>query len=203
MVEIKDVDLPQSMQRAMARQSEAERERRAKIIHAEGEAQAAERLAEASEIINRSPVAVQLRYFQTLTEIATEKTARLSSPCPWMCCVPSSGPLRLQAEDRAVAPDPRAKVMLGRRVASWMDGPSGPAARRALSVRQRHAGAGCGHLPSPGMRGLLNFGRRRPTYLCATKSALSSPPDQVLTSRTWRNPTSYSINSTQDKEGPQ
>ncbi len=66
-VEVKDVDLPQEMLRAIARQAEAERERRAKVIHAEGEAQAAERLTQASEVMARSPAAIQLRYLQTLT----------------------------------------------------------------------------------------------------------------------------------------
>ncbi len=81
-VEVKDVELPSSMQRAMAAQAEAERERRAKIIHAEGEFQAAERLAEAGKIIGREPTTLQLRYLQTLTEIATEKTNTLVFPLP-------------------------------------------------------------------------------------------------------------------------
>ena len=81
-VEIRDVELPQSMQRAMARQAEAERERRAKIIHAEGEAQAAERLAEAGRIIATEPTTLQLRYLQTLTEIATEKNSTVIFPLP-------------------------------------------------------------------------------------------------------------------------
>jgi regulator of protease activity HflC (stomatin/prohibitin superfamily) len=81
-VEIRDVELPQSMQRAMARQAEAERERRAKVIHADGEYQAAERLAEAARIISREPAALQLRYFQTLTEIAAEKSSTILFPLP-------------------------------------------------------------------------------------------------------------------------
>ncbi|MBI4301233.1 MAG: slipin family protein [Chloroflexi bacterium] len=81
-VEIKDVELPQTMQRAMARQAEAERERRAKIIHAEGEFQASERLADAGRIISGSPGTLQLRYLQTLTEIATEKTNTVVFPLP-------------------------------------------------------------------------------------------------------------------------
>ncbi len=82
LVEIKDVELPQSMQRAMAAQAEAERERRAKIIHADGEFQASTRLAEAGAIIAKEPTALQLRYLQTLTEIATEKTNTLVFPLP-------------------------------------------------------------------------------------------------------------------------
>jgi len=81
-VEVKDVELPQTMQRAMAAQAEAERERRAKIIHAEGELQASEKLAQAGAIIGKEPTTLQLRYLQTLTEIATEKTQTLVFPIP-------------------------------------------------------------------------------------------------------------------------
>ena len=81
-VEVKDVELPQAMQRAMAAQAEAERERRAKIIHAEGELQASEKLAEAGKVIGAEPTTLQLRYLQTLTEIATEKTQTLVFPLP-------------------------------------------------------------------------------------------------------------------------
>jgi regulator of protease activity HflC (stomatin/prohibitin superfamily) len=76
------VDLPQEMQRAIARQAEAERERRAKVINAEGEYQAAARLAEAAAIIGREPVALQLRYLQTLAEIATENNSTTIFPVP-------------------------------------------------------------------------------------------------------------------------
>jgi regulator of protease activity HflC (stomatin/prohibitin superfamily) len=82
LVEIKDVDLPQGMQRAMARQAEAERERRAKVINAEGEFQASERLAQAAEVIARHPVAYQLRYLQTLTEVSAEQNSTLVIPIP-------------------------------------------------------------------------------------------------------------------------
>ena len=81
-VEVKDVELPQGMQRAMARQAEAERERRAKIINAEGEFQAAERLAQAGDIIARTPTTLQLRFLQTLTEVATEKNSTIIFPVP-------------------------------------------------------------------------------------------------------------------------
>jgi regulator of protease activity HflC (stomatin/prohibitin superfamily) len=81
-VEIKDVELPASMQRAMARQAEAEREKRAKIIHAEGEAQAAEQLHNAAVVIGQEPVAVQLRFLQTLTEVAAEKNSTILFPMP-------------------------------------------------------------------------------------------------------------------------
>ena len=81
-VEVKDVELPQSMQRAMARQAEAERDKRAKIIHAEGEFQASEQLGMAAEIINQNPVTIQLRYLQTLTEIGAEKNTTIAFPIP-------------------------------------------------------------------------------------------------------------------------
>ena len=81
-VEIKDVELPQQMQRAMARQAEAEREKRAKIIHAEGEFQASKQLAQAADIMAHEPVTLQLRYLQTLTEIATEKNSTILFPFP-------------------------------------------------------------------------------------------------------------------------
>jgi regulator of protease activity HflC (stomatin/prohibitin superfamily) len=81
-VEVKDVDLPPEMKRAMARQAEAERERRAKIINAEGELQASEKLAMAAHVIGREPAAIQLRYLQTVTEIASEKNSTTFFPLP-------------------------------------------------------------------------------------------------------------------------
>jgi regulator of protease activity HflC (stomatin/prohibitin superfamily) len=81
-VEIKHVDIDESMIRAIARQAEAERERRAKIIHAEGELQASEKLVQASEVLGRSPGSFQLRYLQTLTEIAGEKNSTIVFPLP-------------------------------------------------------------------------------------------------------------------------
>jgi regulator of protease activity HflC (stomatin/prohibitin superfamily) len=81
-VEIKDVELPASMQRAMAAQAEAERDRRAKIVHAEGEFQAAQKITEAAAILGREPAALQLRYLQTLTQIATERTSTIVFPLP-------------------------------------------------------------------------------------------------------------------------
>ena len=82
MVELKHVDLPQEMQRAMARQAEAEREKRAKIIHAEGEYQASRQLSEAADVISQNAVTLQLRYLQTLTEISTEKNSTIIFPVP-------------------------------------------------------------------------------------------------------------------------
>lgn len=81
-VEVKNVDLPPEMTRAIARQAEAERERRAKVIHAEGEFQAAQKLADASEVISKSPAALQLRFLQTLTEVSAEKNSTLIFPVP-------------------------------------------------------------------------------------------------------------------------
>src|SRR5262249_27127850 len=81
-VEVKNVDLPQEMQRAMARQAEAEGERRAKVIAAEGEYQASARLSEAAAVIAREPAAMQLRYLQTLAEIATENNSTTIFPVP-------------------------------------------------------------------------------------------------------------------------
>ncbi|MFA5802808.1 MAG: slipin family protein [Thermoleophilia bacterium] len=81
-VEVKDVEIPQTMQRAMARQAEAERERRAKIIAAEGEFQASEKLAQAATVIAAEPVALQLRYLQTLAEIASEHNSTTIFPIP-------------------------------------------------------------------------------------------------------------------------
>lgn len=82
LVETKAVDLPDEMRRAIARQAEAEREKRAKIIHAEGEFQAAEKLAQAAQVIATTPVALQLRFLQTLTEVATEKNSTTIFPVP-------------------------------------------------------------------------------------------------------------------------
>jgi regulator of protease activity HflC (stomatin/prohibitin superfamily) len=82
LVELKNIDLPQDMQRAIAAQAEAERERRAKVIAAEGEFQAAQRLAEAAEIMSKSPITLQLRYLQTLAEIATEHNSTTVFPLP-------------------------------------------------------------------------------------------------------------------------
>ncbi len=81
-VEVKNVDLPQEMQRAIAKQAEAERERRAKVIHAEGEFQAAQKLSEAADVIARNPIALQLRYLQTLVEVAAEKNSTTIFPVP-------------------------------------------------------------------------------------------------------------------------
>ncbi len=82
LVEIKHIDLPQEMQRAIARQAESERERRAKVIHAEGELQASHKLAEAAKIMSGDPISVQLRFLQTLTEVAAENNSTIVFPLP-------------------------------------------------------------------------------------------------------------------------
>ncbi len=81
-VEVKQIDLPVEMQRAMARQAEAERERRAKVVHAEGELQASQKLADAAAVIQKNPIALQLRYLQTLTEVASENNSTTIFPLP-------------------------------------------------------------------------------------------------------------------------
>lgn len=113
-VEIKDVELPQTMQRAMAKQAEAEREKRAKVIHADGELQASRSLAEAAEVIAREPVTLQLRYLQTLTEISVEKNSTIIFPLPVDTLKPFFESLggasmngRARAEDGAPAEEPR------------------------------------------------------------------------------------------------
>ena len=88
LVELKHIDLPQEMQRAMAKQAEAERERRAKVIHAEGEFQASQKLADAAEVISKQPTALQLRFLQSLVEIASEKNSTTIFPVPIDLLVP-------------------------------------------------------------------------------------------------------------------
>ncbi len=82
LVELKDIDLPQEMQRAMAKQAEAERERRAKIIHAEGEFQASQKLADAAEVIGKQPIALHLRFLQSLVEVSAENNSTIIFPVP-------------------------------------------------------------------------------------------------------------------------
>jgi len=98
-VEIKHVDLPLEMQRAMARQAEAERERRSKIIHAEGEFQASTNLAKAADLITASPGALQLRFLQTMTEIATEKNSTILFPLPMELITPFLEKTKAKAKD--------------------------------------------------------------------------------------------------------
>jgi regulator of protease activity HflC (stomatin/prohibitin superfamily) len=101
-VEIKDIELPATMQRAMAKQAEAEREKRAKIIHAEGELQASAQLAQAANVIGASPSALQLRYLQTLTEIAVEKNSTIIFPLPLDLVKPLMGLVNRQEDAETV-----------------------------------------------------------------------------------------------------
>ena len=104
-VEIKDVELPVTMQRAMAKQAEAEREKRAKIIHAEGEYQASAQLAKAAGVIGSQPNAMQLRYLQTLTEIAVEKNSTIIFPLPMDLIQPMMDMMKRQPEPQHVPLD--------------------------------------------------------------------------------------------------
>ncbi len=104
-VEIKDVELPVTMQRAMAKQAEAEREKRAKIIHAEGEYQASAQLAKAAGVIGSQPNAMQLRYLQTLTEIAVEKNSTIIFPLPMDLVQPMMDMMKRQPEPQHIPLD--------------------------------------------------------------------------------------------------
>src|SRR5690242_3533048 len=103
-VEVKDVELPVSMQRAMAKQAEAEREKRAKVLLAEGEFLAAQTLADAARLISTEPVSLQLRYLQTLTEIAVEKNSTIIFPLPIDLVAPLTTLLRQASDARAAGP---------------------------------------------------------------------------------------------------
>jgi regulator of protease activity HflC (stomatin/prohibitin superfamily) len=103
-VEIKDVELPTTMQRAMAKQAEAEREKRAKVIHAQGELQASASLAQAAGILGSQPTALQLRYLQTLTEVAVEKNSTIIFPLPMDVIAPLMKIMQHQANEPAQEP---------------------------------------------------------------------------------------------------
>ena len=110
-VEIKDVEIPQQMQRAMARQAEAERERRARIINAKGEFQASEKLAEAADIISRNPATLQLRYLQTLGDIGVNQNSTVVFPLPLDLIRPMLGDLAGEGTD-SNPPDSPARTTL-------------------------------------------------------------------------------------------
>ena len=139
-VEIKDVEIPERMQHAIARQAEAERERRAKIINAEGEAQAAAKLAEAADVIGLNPVTVQLRYLQTLREIGGSQNSTIVFPMPIDLMRPMAEALNAAAGTAAAKPAPGA--------ATPEDGTE-PAAG-ALESAQRSA-LGAGSEPAEGL----------------------------------------------------
>ena len=123
-VEIKDVGIPTTMQRAMARQAEAERERRAKVIHAEGEFQAAAKLTDAAEVIGRAPAALQLRYLQTLSEIGTEQNSTIVFPLPMDMIKPL-----LSAAGNGAPPRPRTTSCPRPRAGELPRGAASPAVR--------------------------------------------------------------------------
>ena len=118
-VEIKDVALPESMKRSMSRQAEAERERRARVITADGELQASEKLAQAAEVMAEHPAALQLRLLETVVEVAAEKNSTLVLPSRSNCSASSSGrprleaPLRTAGPPRDDAPPPRRLIERG------------------------------------------------------------------------------------------
>ena len=107
-VEIKDVEIPEQMQRAIARQAEAERERRAKIINSEGEYQAAQKLTDAADIISTNPASLQLRYLQTLLEIGSNQNTTVVFPLPMDMLEPFIGRPTSAGGSKAKAPDPPA-----------------------------------------------------------------------------------------------
>jgi regulator of protease activity HflC (stomatin/prohibitin superfamily) len=141
-VEIKHVEIPTGMQRAMARQAEAERERRAKVIHAEGEYQASERLHDAAEVISINPAALQLRYLQTLTEVGVNQNSTIIFPLPLDVIRPfleSTGGGAAAAEKRpAAAEEPALEAPSGRE-ALPAEAPNG---REALAAAAPAAGTG-------------------------------------------------------------
>jgi regulator of protease activity HflC (stomatin/prohibitin superfamily) len=112
-VEVKDVELPQGMQRAMARQAEAERERRAKVINADGELQASERLAEAGQIMSENPATLQLRFLQTLSEVATEKNSTIVFPVPVDLLNLITDAVRGNTSGNGTGSPPRPRVRVG------------------------------------------------------------------------------------------
>ena len=139
-VEVKDVELPQSMQRAMARQAEAERERRAKVINADGELQASERLAEAGRIMSEQPATLQLRFLQTLAEVATEKNSTIVFPVPMDLLNLVANSLRAGAGGDGSRP----RVRVG--------GPNGPPAAAGAGGDEPIATPVSGPLPEPDTR---------------------------------------------------
>ncbi len=126
-VEIKDVEIPQGMQRAMARQAEAERERRAKVIAAEGEFQASEKIAQAAQVLDRTPTAIQLRYLQTLVEISAEKNSTTIFPLPIDLLEPFFGD-RLRKKAPLPSEAPPATIGTSATAAPELDVPEPPAA---------------------------------------------------------------------------
>jgi len=129
MVEVKTVDLPQTMQRAMSKQAEAEREKRAKFIHAQGELQAAEALLEAAQTIAREPAALQLRYLQTLTEIGVEKNTTVVFPLPMDLLKAFTPLVNGASEASAVSKEPAQRALPPSDAESVLDTSAAPVER--------------------------------------------------------------------------
>ena len=161
-VEIKDVEIPERMQHAMARQAEAERERRAKIINAEGEFQAAARLDDAADVISRNPVTIQLRYLQTLIEVSGNQSSTIVFPLP----IDVLQPLVAAAQGRRPAPR-RARARAPR---GGPRGRAGGARRRAGGPAGAGAGTAPGRAPRPG-RGTRPREPRRRRRSCRSSAA--------------------------------
>jgi len=122
-VEIKDVEIPEDMQHAIARQAEAERERRAKIINAEGEAQAAAKLGEAADVIGRNPVTIQLRYLQTLLEIGSEQNSTIVFPLPIDLIRPLMQTINANGTDASAPSPPKLGIAADRTANGARSGP--------------------------------------------------------------------------------
>jgi regulator of protease activity HflC (stomatin/prohibitin superfamily) len=152
-VEIKDIDLPQEMKRAMAKQAEAERERRAKVINAEGEYQASTKLVQAAEIIEQFPVAMQLRFLQTVTEVAVENNSTTLFPLPIDLFSP------FLAESKQASPEARARALQA--ATDAMLSSSAPAAD--------------GHLERPDAKPLRGAARRLLDEVAAEREAAQNP----------------------------
>ncbi len=154
-VELKDVELPQTMQRAMAKQAEAEREKRAKIIHADGEFEASRKLSEAADIISRHPVTLQLRYLQTLTEIAVEKNSTTIFPLPIDLVKPFLETIGKNAADQSDAPAGSHTVSEGTQSATVTTGATGAPSPEGVVC------AACGGAVSAGAAFCPNCGHKQ------------------------------------------
>jgi regulator of protease activity HflC (stomatin/prohibitin superfamily) len=148
-VEIKDVEIPSGMQRAMARQAEAERERRAKVIHAEGEYQASQRLRDAAEVISPTPAALQLRYLQTLTEVGVNQNSTIIFPLPLDVIRPF-----LEPASAAATPVEEAKPAAAHEAPETATAVEAPAGRDALSAGDAPNGRDALPAGAPGSLGV-------------------------------------------------
>ena len=169
-VELKDIQLPESMKRAMARQAEAEREKRAKIIAAEGEALAAGELAVASDVMMAHPLALQLRNLQTLVEIAVDKNSTVVFPAPLMSTIQELGAFLNRETTAAAAAAADAPGAAPRERGAGAD--LSPSAGRVHDARPAHGGRIATRLPS-------SKSRRRAVALCRRKSSAHATAGQA------------------------